>query len=320
MHFFPDFEQIVVQRHDERASLLLEEVDVVHGFLPLHIPVRVADLDGEQHVRFGEDLVIVHAEDVLGGGVPLRVNDPRRVNVLARQEVEVLRNSRFREPMVGSGGPNDEPRLFFVRHTGIIAQRSATGCCWLWLDADGLDPALCVLQVHEPIVVCLGDVREVRRLGTRLVPRLAPNHVPLRERGHCREADYYVHFFGLELMMTFIMWSKTCFPVSTGVGGGFGRDVRYIRYLGDQDPIAGVLSRPIIHLSDAFSTSPPRSVCTAGHRCTNPFPRRAASARTVWLAAESLWYGRVSSPTERQALLYAAPNFLKPCGLRWIGS
>ena len=97
-----------------------------------------------------------------------------------------------------------------------------------------------------------------------------------------------------------------------------------------RSPVAGVLSRSDIHLRACKSIQRTgRRLLTSspgfnpGPRCHNPFPRRAASTRTVCVAAESLWSNETGdiryspkllksvSSTERQALLFAAPNFLK---------
>lgn len=73
-------------------------------------------------------------------------------------------------------------------------------------------------------------------------------------------------------------------------------------------PVAGVLcrrsgtyhsstgcwltSRAVSKPAVSWSSFPSSPAFTPDHRCHNPSPRRAASARTVCVAAESLWYRR----------------------------
>lgn len=131
--------------------------------------------------------------------------------------------------------------------------------------------------------------------------------------------------------------------------------VRMVHQKSIRSPVAGVLSRLVIHLRVQFvDRGEPRSLTvlssftqlnvenrvtlwrieqpraskrvlfhklnpsspafTPDHRCHNPFSRRAASARTVCVAAESLSYERLPAAIDRfQGYLRQSDN---PCSLQ----
>lgn len=70
----PDWEQQAVRLHVQLAALLLEEVHVEHGLVPLYIPVRVRHLEREQKIRVQEHKVFVDIDQLLRSVMPLRVH------------------------------------------------------------------------------------------------------------------------------------------------------------------------------------------------------------------------------------------------------
>lgn len=105
MDLRPDSNELAIQRLKHDRALVLQELDVEQGLLMEDVPVRVRDLQGQQHIRIGEHWVLVREEDRFTGVVPLRIHNADFTVIPSdlgrRQKIEILRWARVTEPVIG---------------------------------------------------------------------------------------------------------------------------------------------------------------------------------------------------------------------------
>lgn len=122
MGLCPDFEQTVVELHVQHATFAAQELDVKHCLVPLDVPMRVTDLQRKEHVRIGEDLVLVDLHDVVTNLMPLSVYQTNgwcaTLDLNRRQQVNIRWHPCIRKPVVHCRAANDQ-----TFHLIIVALR-----------------------------------------------------------------------------------------------------------------------------------------------------------------------------------------------------